>query len=367
MPWSPAHTCRRDGSPVAPLLADRDLGAEEAERLELLAADDPLARMSPLGRVAIEAELTHALAVRRPAERAPAVTVDAVVIGGLPRTGTTLLLRLLDVMTERRALLGWEAFGPDRSAGGGDETAAVRREARDRVEAVRQIAPKVHAMHALDADRPEECTPLLAHALESIQWGIMAHCPTYVDWLLDAPLDRGYDLWARQLALVAPGAPWLLKCPFHLNDYRALAGRCPTLRLVHIRRDAGATVRSFLNMVVAGRQIFEPDVDPATLGPFWLERLRRLLDRAATDLCGLGTSPVVIEYAELAAAPVATARRLADRLGQAVVHVPARPPLLPGPYDSLPLDAFGLTDGRVARVLDDHVGGPFLAAPTGHR
>lgn len=329
-----------------------------AERLALVGADDPLPRMSELGRLAFEVELTHAAQVTAAVAAVRPPPLDAVVIGGLPRTGTTLLFRLLDVMTGRRSLSTWEAHSPHLAHG--PAAVVAQREATDRFELVREIAPKVHAMHGLDASGPEECTPLLAHALESVQWGIMAHSPTYLDWLADATLATGYHRWAQQLAVVDPGARWLLKCPFHVNDYASLARQAGAVRVVHIRRDPVATTRSFLNMVAAGRQIFEPRVPLAGLGPFWLERLRRLVVRAEADLDRLPRPPVVIDHDDLVADPVTVAGAVAGQLDEPVVHVPDRAPTRAADYDRLPLEVFGLTETAVLRVLGPHAGGPLL-------
>ncbi len=344
---------------VARLTEHRSVDAAVLDRLALVGADDPLPRMSELGRLAFEVELDHALTVTEAAARVPVAPVDAVVVGGLPRTGTTLLLRLLGQLTTRRPVATWEAHSPHLCRTGATEEA--RREATDRFALVREIAPKVHAMHALDPEAPEECTPLLAHALTSVQWGIMGHCPSYVDEVLGSSLADGYRLWAQQLTLVDPTARWLLKCPFHVNDYAALAARAPGVRLVHIRRDAVATTRSFLNMAGAGRQIFEPWVRLEEMGPFWLERLRRLLVRGEAGMAHLPHPPVTVDHADLVADPIGTAVEVAHRLGEEVVARPAEPPIGPAAYDRLPLAAFGLSAAAVERALGPHIGGPLLA------
>src|SRR3546814_13303593 len=74
---------------------------------------------SELGALGLSEEIKHAVRTANAAVLAfPGVppSIDAVVVGGLPRTGTTYLQSILGVALGRRLLRGWEAYLPDRTS-----------------------------------------------------------------------------------------------------------------------------------------------------------------------------------------------------------------------------------------------------------
>src|SRR3546814_9241563 len=87
-------------------------------------------------------------------------------------------------------------------------------------------------MHPLDADGIEECTPLLQHSLECLQWAMMLDAPSYVEWLHATRRTAAYRIWAAQLNQVGDRSTrWLLKSPMHFCDYRSLISVAPGCRI----------------------------------------------------------------------------------------------------------------------------------------
>lgn len=337
-------------------------------RLELLTSELDQTRLSELGAIGLTVEFAHCARVGSAAVAAfyePAPLTDVVVIGGLPRTGTTFVQELLSTATGRRTLRGWEAYDPGAVPDPTQHARAIR-EARDRFSAALAVAPQLYAMHPLSAEGLEECTPLLQHSFECLQWAMMFDCPTYLDSLLDASLSEGYRVWSAQLQQIdAPDTSWLLKSPMHCCDYAGLYAAAPSAKLIHVRRDVVEVVTSFLNLCLEARRVFATTVDelPQSLGPFWLPRLRRVLDRAQRTLDRLSIPVVEVDYPTLVANPARTTAELCERLDlrwSGVQTLPSQPDF--AGHQRLSLEDFGIDAESVRRVLRDHLGGQFLLA-----
>jgi len=332
-------------------------------RVELLLADQDPHGLSELGALGLSEEIKHAARTANAALLAfPAVPppIDAVVVGGLPRTGTTYLQSVLGEALGRRLLRGWEAYLPS-AASNPELRAGAIAEARARFAAARSVSPELHEMHPLDADGIEECTPLLQHSLECLQWAMMLHAPSYVKWLLAPRRTTAYRIWGAQLNQIGQsGTRWLLKSPMHFCDYRSMLSVAPGCSIIHVRRDPVSMITSFLNLCLSARRVFNPRVVPAGLGKFWLTQIARFLDAAQQDIDDLGLHIVVVDFPDLLIDPYRVVGFIAEELG--VKAIPYRDPPRPpsASYRRLPLEAFGLQARYVQQRLGDHLGGPFL-------
>ncbi len=77
---------------------------------------------------------------------------------GLPRTGTTLTINLLNADPARRSFLRWEAFNSAPPAAAGTLSSDPRYVAEQaRLDMSLKYAPHISAIHHEDADSPTEC------------------------------------------------------------------------------------------------------------------------------------------------------------------------------------------------------------------
>jgi hypothetical protein len=216
----------------------------------------------------------------------------ALIVVGLPRTGTTLLYNLLALDPRARALAAWESFFPvPRRPRGG--TADRRRRTRWLVRAIHRTAPGVQEIHPLDAEGPEEDTWLLAHTFVTNTFSLMGRIPSYDDWLesLDgAALARSYGAYRQQLlwlqseswpAETAGPSFWLLKSPAHLATLGGLLATVPEARIIQTHRDPATAMASTCSLFAVTRSIYSHEVDPLALGPEVAGRFAAHARRAA--------------------------------------------------------------------------------------
>ena len=255
-----------------------------------------------------------ALQIRRP-----------VVIVGLPRTGTTLLQRLLAADPRNRALRSWEALepapvgtpgGPERKRRVGRATMAER--------ALKWMAPDFFAVHPVEALAPEEEVLLLDLSFRSTVPEATLRVPSFARWLETQDQAPAYRYLVRALQLLtwqeAPredeGGHWVLKTPHHLEWLDVLLDTFPDALVVWTQRDPKTVAASFCSMLAHGRGVFSDEVDPLEIGREWTRKSERMLGRGREVRARLGdASFMVVAYEDLVADPIAIARAIAARRG----------------------------------------------------
>ncbi|HUR77502.1 MAG TPA: sulfotransferase [Acidimicrobiales bacterium] len=255
------------------------------------------------------------------AEGAPAHPVrGALFIAGLPRSGSTLLQRLLAVDPQNRSMRLKEGFYPLANAG----IAKWRREVRTRIElgVVKRRSPSVQAAHALGADWPEECLLLLKHTMAAVPFSSFYNVPTYTEWLEAADLGPSYEYLHDAYSYLqgANTSPrWIMKSPVHIFAIKPILDAFPDSVIVQTHRDPVVAVTSMCSLITALRGIMSRDLNRAELGPYVAPRLRmgvdRLLaDRAAADPARFYDLP----YESLVKDPIGAVKNLYDFTGQSL-------------------------------------------------
>src|SRR5262249_6825428 len=135
-------------------------------------------------------------------------------IAGLPRSGTTLLHRLMCEDPKGRPLLLWESLEPSPPPRAETRRSDPRiARARRVVRILDALSPRIRAAHAFDAESPEECNNFFAQGFVAGINGFLFDVPAYVEWLDEQDLEPGYRNLRRQLQHLSwgtPGDPWLL-------------------------------------------------------------------------------------------------------------------------------------------------------------
>src|SRR5690349_10216052 len=192
------------------------------------------ARLSELGRTLTRRRLTALLADRlrlrqlhkdHPEVLDEQVTVAAEICG-LPRTGSTLLHRLLAASRHVTSTLSWETSYPLPFPGEGPDADARKQRARERAELFLQMSPDFSDIHTIEWDGPEEDVILLDRTFTSMSFDSFFLVPSYGTWLRSAVQALAYrELreWLQVLQWQDPARavlPWVLKSPHHLTAVR---------------------------------------------------------------------------------------------------------------------------------------------------
>lgn len=286
----------------------------------------------------------------------------AIVITGLPRTGTTVLHSLLALDPANRFLRLWEALRPVPPD---DDAARAARidEARSWLERFYGLAPTFRAVHPLSPEGPEECDALLQNSFASQHLDDMFDAPAYSDWLSGADLTREYAHYALQLRVLdsaAGGGSWVLKSPLHVGHLDALLHALPGAVVVHCHRSPLAAVSSYASLIATLRRAYSEDVSPRVVGRQALERCHVATTRALAARRSAGPDAFVdVSHRELVRDPIPVVRRIYRRAGRELAErsetrmrdwVASNPRDRYGSHRYRPAD-FGLTEDGVTAAF----------------
>ena len=268
--------------------------------VNLLEAIEREARLTPAGRAGQRTRIVGLLSARlqrqawftrHPEIEAERVDVRIVVVG-FPRTGTTLLHRILAQDPRSSWIAWWECRHPAPLPGWQLEQA--RREPDPRIvraeaEVAAMIAgnPALAAVHPLDALAPDEDVMLLEHAFQSSPPAGLMNVPSYLRWHLAQDGRAAYDDHARFLRFLQwqkrargePVGPFVLKAPHHMVHLDQLLVRYPGATIVQTHRDPLETLPSLASMALELRRLTSDTVHPSECADYALTTARCRLQR----------------------------------------------------------------------------------------
>ena len=223
------------------------------------------ARLSELGLALTQQRLTALLAdrlrLRQLQAENPAIIEEEVTVAaeicGLPRTGSTLLHRLLASSPHVTTTLSWETSYPLPFPGEGPDAEQRKKRAQDRFAMFLEMSPDFGDIHTIEWDGPEEDVILLDRTFTSMSYDSFYWVPTYGDWLRgfdQAPAYRELREWLQALQHQDPtraGKPWVLKSPHHLTAVDTVLDTFPGCKIVMTHRSPAQAVPSYASMVCA--------------------------------------------------------------------------------------------------------------------
>ncbi|MEZ4334299.1 MAG: sulfotransferase [Myxococcota bacterium] len=217
--------------------------------------------------------------------------VPPVMILGLPRTGTTMLQRLLSTDPRFIPTRWYEVRFPVPDPDWDFDEAHDARIPRAQAEVAAMIAadPEVLAIHPLDALAPDEDLMLLENAFLSSVPGSQANLPGYNAFyeqddgrISTREHRRMLQLlqWQRRRAGNAvDGKPWLLKAPAHMFIFEAMRATYPGARFILSHRDPLACIPSISSLYQSFWRVASDSADPAECGRYTAHYYGAALER----------------------------------------------------------------------------------------
>ena len=216
------------------------------------------------------------------------VLAAPVLIVGLPRTGTTLLQRVLACDPSFYSMPWWESRYPVPFVDEDLKTPTARIErARGEVKVMVEAMPKLMAIHPMNADEADEEGMLTEHSFRA-SFNAYAHVPSYMEWLHSTDetptyefLKRGLKFlqWQkRQRGIVANR--WVLKAPHHLLRMELVLKMFPGIQVIQTHRDPVETIPSIASFIDTLWHIYSSTVDSKAVGHEWSALMARAFRHA---------------------------------------------------------------------------------------
>jgi Sulfotransferase family len=282
-------------------------------------------QLNLIGKMALKVDVLDTLCARLKMERDrqlyPNITRQEIreplFIVGLPRSGTSVLHRLLATDLEHRAPLMWEVRSPSPPTRA-DEKRRIQ-QATQSCNFFNWLAPTFRYVHTVGAEIPQECVSLMTPTFLSDQFDAMYYVPSYRRWFFRRDLRPAYEYHRRflqHLQFRRTARRWILKAPTHMFAMPALLSVYPDALFVQTHRTPVDSMASVSSLVTILRSAFSDTVDPITVGreaiDYWSNTTKKFLperDRLAEKrICD-------IKYDEIRREPIGTVRQIYDYFG----------------------------------------------------
>jgi hypothetical protein len=280
-----------------------------------------------IGRIvnALENRLRRVDLIRRHPEILDEQVDVGVVIVGLPRTGSTMLQRLLAASPQATAIVWWETIFPlPRDDSGGADIAARKADAKALSDQLVAASAGFEAIHPMDAFAHDEELPLIEQSFISNIPEAMLYLPGYGEWLLNADQTQAYGElreWLKILQWQDParrGRKWILKAPHHLTAVRTTLETFPGAVIAMTHRRVDHVMGSYFSMV-ASLTSGNTDADLShAQAAHWAQRLRRNLVDMIPVRAEHPDRFFDIQYRQLLSDPVGSATAIFEAAGMTV-------------------------------------------------
>ena len=312
------EACKRTG------LQETMLGDLEVTALnKLCESAEQDAQLHSIGRYAVREVIVSALSNRllrvehgqREPERFHAPLHKPLLVIGLPRSGTTLLHRLLALANDARPLHTWELQRPLAPVRGVDRR---RCQVQRQLQGLHTIVPSVATKHEVGVDDAEEDFWLLNSTLLSATFFVFSPCFGYERWWRDQDMFDAYADWASHLSHFQSDSPQhrlVLKAPIHTAFVAEVLAAVPNMTLVQIHRDPEQVVGSLNSLIHTLYAAVSNWRDPVELGRLNLDRLRWLAERNLAQREHATSDIIDVQYDDLKANPIDTVSDIHEQIG----------------------------------------------------
>jgi len=213
-----------------------------------------------------------------------AVDVKAV-LTGLPRTGSTMLHRMLASAPELTSVKWFEAqnYTPLENEDYNDPT--PRKDiAKDILNFMLKKIPELMSIHPMDIDQADEEVIILGQLFSSSMLESTYFVPDYANWLNNQNPGKSYSDLIEILQSLQWQDPsrknksWILKTPGHLMSLGAVVKYFPGAKIIMTHRDPVSTVPSYCSMESTLYKMNTDIISDFEIGNYWLDRLSEWLN-----------------------------------------------------------------------------------------
>lgn len=250
------------------------------------------------------------------------VNVTAV-LTGLPRTGSTMLHRMLAAAPNLTGVRWYETQNYVPLEGEVRGNPAPRLEAAKGVLAyMLEAIPELMSIHPMDIEQPDEEVIILGQLFSSSMIESTYFVPDYAQWLSQQDPRKAYGDLIQILQSLQwqdpsrKGKSWVLKTPGHLMGLQTVLDLFPDAKIVMTHRDPVSTIPSYCSMEASLYKMGSTDISNAEIGAYWMARLKAWLDNFMQVRVSAGSDRFIdVNYKSLLETPATEGLRVLEAAG----------------------------------------------------
>ncbi len=287
--------------------------------------------------------------------------IPPIIIIGLPRTGTTLLHRMLALDPVHRGVPMWELLRPLPLSKPDRRIKLCENDVKMRL----KLTPKIDRLHYSRADTPEECILLQGSTFASIFFWTIAPVYSYASWFNSHDHIKAYQEYRSLLHIlqsVDPKRRLILKAPSHTGSIPTLLQAIPEALLIQTHRHPVKVCNSLNTLIYSNHAIVSDDLNIKKMAETNILGLKKW---ANISLNVRATNPNKIydvQYDQLISDPIDTVRGIYNHFGliwsdsfekRLQSYLIENPKDRFGKQDYSSAD-FGLTDSTIAKHFTEY-------------
>jgi hypothetical protein len=286
------------------------------------------------------------------------------VVLGLPRSGTTLLHRLLAADPAHRGIPMWELMRPIPPRDGRPD---LRRQKAAFEFGLRgEFITFVDSKHYIRTDVPEECMWMLAIAFVNLSFWVLAPVYGYLAWYIGQDLAatkyQEYRWLLHILQAAHPARRLTLKAPEHTGQVDVLLSAVPEALVIQTHRHPVTAMNSFNSLLYSVHITMTERLDLRRMAAANVDAIAHQARRNVAARDQLGSRVYDVAYDRLIADPIGTVSAIYDHFGlhwpegherRLHAYMEENPKGKHGQHRYRAAD-FGLTDGAIAERFRDY-------------
>ncbi len=272
---------------------------------------------------ALTARLQHIDLIKRHPEILDERVHVSAVLTGLPRTGTTMLHRMIAAAPDLTAIRWYETQNYVPLSGEPRGKPAPRIEAAEGILAyMLEKIPELMSIHPMSVTQPDEEVIILGKLFSSSMIESTYYVPSYAAWLDEQDPRPAYQDLVQILQSLQwqdpprAGKSWVLKTPGHLMAMDTVLEVFPDAKIVMSHRDPVATVPSYCSMEASLYRMGSDEIDNKTIGAYWQTRLADWLERFMRARAAADPARFIdVAYTDLLKTPAEQGERILSEAG----------------------------------------------------
>ena len=239
------------------------------------------------------------------------------IITGIPRSGTTILHRMMAVDPRNSGLPLWRLLRPFPPFGKKDSRQSI---AQWELKFRRPIFPEMDSKHVIREDREEECIWMLGLTFHSVAFWVIAPVASFADWLISQNQQKYYQEYSLLLKVqqqVVPEKHLIMKAPDHMPNLGALLSAVPNARIVQLHRNPTTCLTSLNSLFYSTHRAVTNDINPQRLAEVNKKMFTYYLKMSHSHRSNPAITNAVldVQYEQLVADPMKTVKDIYAHFG----------------------------------------------------